>query len=127
MKRICYGCNIAAQNSGMADCAFCRTAYPDNDADALAMIQARAQKKDPAAINLLGEKYFFGSLGLQKDMQKAVELYTEAAELGSIEALHHLRDRIALRMGFRRTRQRVFSSTKKRRCKDTSSVDTTLA
>ncbi|EJK51927.1 hypothetical protein THAOC_28857 [Thalassiosira oceanica] len=54
------------------------------------------QKKDPEAITLLGlkyhlgDKYGHGRLGLQKDMQRAVELWTEAAELGSIKALHNL-------------------------------------
>ncbi|EJK74494.1 hypothetical protein THAOC_03823 [Thalassiosira oceanica] len=90
MKRICNGCNVAAQERGMRDCAFCRTPYPDNDADTLAMIQARVAKKDPVAISHLGDKYCHGGLGLQKDMQKAVELWTEAAELGSVEALFNL-------------------------------------
>ena len=90
MKRICHGCDYAANKRGMADCPFCRTPLPDNDADELAMVQARVEKKDPDAINFLGERYFFGGLGLQKDMRKAVELYYEAAELGSIKALYHL-------------------------------------
>jgi len=72
------------------DCAFCRTAMPSNDADRLAMIRARVAKKDPEAINLHGGKYFFGKLGLQKDSRRAVELWTEAAELGSIDALFSL-------------------------------------
>ena len=56
------------------------------------MIQARVEKKDPEATKILGEKYYHhdGELGLQKDMRRAVELYTEAAELGSISALHNL-------------------------------------
>ena len=74
----------------MFDCPFCRTPYPSNDADKLAMIQARVAKKDPVAIKHLGSKYFFGELGLQKDARKAVELWTESAELGSIEALFEL-------------------------------------
>ena len=90
MKRVCDGCNIAAQNRGMHDCAFCRTPVPDSDSHTLAMIQARAEKKDPEAISHLGSKYFFGFLGLQKDTRKAVDLYTEAAELGSVEALFNL-------------------------------------
>ncbi|EJK51199.1 hypothetical protein THAOC_29650, partial [Thalassiosira oceanica] len=61
------------------------------DADVLALIQARVLKKDPAAINYLGGKYRFGlGLRLQKDTRKAVELWTEAAELGSTEALYNL-------------------------------------
>ncbi|EJK74439.1 hypothetical protein THAOC_03882, partial [Thalassiosira oceanica] len=90
MKRVCKGCNVAAQKRGMLDCAFCRSPPPDNDADKLAMVHARVLKKDPVAINQLGLKHFHGELGLQKDMQKAVELLTEAAELGSIEALFNL-------------------------------------
>ena len=74
----------------MNNCPFCRTTYPDKDGELLAMIQARVEKKDPDAICFLGGKYFFGGLGLQKNMPKAVELFEEAAELGSIKALAHL-------------------------------------
>ena len=90
MKRICDGCVFAAEERGMSDCPFCRTPMPDDDADKLAMIQARVEKKDPEAINHLGHKYFFGELGLQKDALRASELWTEAAEHGSIEALFNL-------------------------------------
>ncbi|EJK74163.1 hypothetical protein THAOC_04176 [Thalassiosira oceanica] len=90
MKRICHGCTVAAQKRGLLDCAFCRTAILDNDADNLAMVHARVAKKDPEAINFLGEKFVHGQLGLQKDMRKAVELFTEASELGSIKALCNL-------------------------------------
>ncbi|EJK54080.1 hypothetical protein THAOC_26366, partial [Thalassiosira oceanica] len=74
----------------MNDCPFCRTTYPKNHADALAMIQTRVEKKDPTAIHFLGHKYFFGQLGLQKDVRRAVELWTEAAELGSVDAYYYL-------------------------------------
>ena len=90
MKMICHGCDVAAKKRGMFDCPFCRTPCPDNDADTLAMIQARVKKKDPVAIHFLGLKYFFGDLGLQKDMRKAVELYTKAADHGTISALFSL-------------------------------------
>ena len=97
MKRICDGCNMAARKRGMRDCPFCRTAYPDNEAGILAMIQKRVAKKDPEAINTLGQKYSYGSLGLKKDLRKAVKLWEEAAGLGSIEALYNLGD--AYRLG----------------------------
>ncbi|EJK57415.1 hypothetical protein THAOC_22542 [Thalassiosira oceanica] len=90
MKRICIGCDLAAQKRGMFDCAFCRTPCPDNDADKLAMVQARVVKKDPVAINHLGDKYCLGKNGLQKDVRKAFDLWEEAAELGSIQALYSL-------------------------------------
>ena len=68
------------------------TPYPGKGADKVAMIEirARVKKKDPEAINFLGEQYVFGELGLQKDMQKAVELWEEAAGLGSVRALYNL-------------------------------------
>ena len=90
MKKICRGCDLAAKKLGMFDCPFCRTRQPDNDADKLAMVQARVQKKDPVAIYHLGGKYVEGGLGLQKDMRRAIELWTEAAELGSVESLYNL-------------------------------------
>ncbi|EJK49195.1 hypothetical protein THAOC_31957, partial [Thalassiosira oceanica] len=89
-KRICSGCTFAAKKRGMSGCPFCRTSLPDSDADVLASIQKRVLKKDPAAIDFLGRSYANGNLGLQRDMQKSVNLWTEAAELGSIEALCNL-------------------------------------
>ena len=54
------------------------------------MIQARVVKKDPEAIHQLGAQYSNGRLGLQKDAQKAVKLWEEAVELGSVDALYSL-------------------------------------
>ena len=90
MKRICKGCSMAAEKRGMLDCAFCRTPPPKSGAESLAMLRARVEKRDPEAIHNLGQKYREGDLGLQKDMRKGIKLYTEAAELGSIEALYNL-------------------------------------
>jgi len=81
---------MQTEKRGMHVCPFCRTPRPNNDADRLAMIQARVFKKDPEAIHFLGNQYVHEGLGLQKDMRRAVELWTEAAELGSIEALFSL-------------------------------------
>ena len=90
MKRVCNGCSFAARAREMYDCPFCRTPRPDNNADVLAMIQARVSKKDHEAINFLAGQYYYGGRGLQKDMVRAFELYNEAAELGSIQALFSL-------------------------------------
>ena len=90
MKRICNGCILAAQKRGIFDCPFCRTPYPKSDADALAMVQARVLKKDPVAIDYLAQKYYHGDLGLKEDTRKAFELWSEAADLGSVDALYHL-------------------------------------
>ena len=120
MKQICKGCAVAAQNRDMLDCAFCRTPCLDNEADRLAMVQARVAKKDPEAIKFLGGQYYHGRLGLQKDVRKAVELWEEAAELGSIEALYELGVVYETGEGAQRERQRLSSSSQRRPCKDMS-------
>ena len=75
VKLICKGCAVAAQKRGMlGTCPFCRAPLPDSDAGKLAMVRARVEKKDPHAIHVLGQKYFFGSLGLQKDKGRSAWL-----------------------------------------------------
>ena len=102
MKRVCEGCSWAAYRRGVYDsCPFCRTPHPTDNASTLAMIKKRdastvekikkrVDKGDAEAINHLGSKYYFGSLGLTKDIPRAIELWTEAAELGSLDAHYHL-------------------------------------
>ncbi|EJK75794.1 hypothetical protein THAOC_02473, partial [Thalassiosira oceanica] len=107
MKLICHGCSVAAQKRGMFDCAFCRTPLPNNDADALAMIRSRVSQKDPAAIYHLGGNYLGGKLGLQKNERRAVEFWTEAAELGSIDALYNLGVAYALGEGVEKNRAKA--------------------
>ena len=87
MKRICNGCVMEARQRGINDkCPFCRTRLPDDDASALAMIQRRVDKRDAEAIKGLADDHYLGSIGLTKDVARAIELWTEAAELGSIDA-----------------------------------------
>ena len=54
------------------------------------MIQKRVDKGDAEASKVLGDKYFQGELGLAKDVPRAIELWTEAAELGSLNAHYNL-------------------------------------
>ncbi|EJK55993.1 hypothetical protein THAOC_24198, partial [Thalassiosira oceanica] len=91
MKRVCNGCILAANLRGINDrCPFCRTPHPSDDASKLAMIQKREGKRDADAINHLAGQHYFGKLGLAKDVPRAIELWTEAAELGSVEAHYNL-------------------------------------
>jgi len=48
------------------------------------------EKKDPAAMEYIGYLYREGELGLKKDMSRAIELWTEAAKLGSAGACYKL-------------------------------------
>ena len=92
MTRVCNGCIFAARRRGMNDCPFCRTTLPAYDASMLTMVQKRVDKGDAEAIKHLGEKYYLGELGLVKDVPRAIELWTKAAELGSIDAHSYLGD-----------------------------------
>ena len=87
MKRVCNGCILAASQRGIHDiCEFCRTPLKNDGASTVAMIQKRVNKGDAAATNHLGNKYFHGQLGLATHVPRAIELWAEAAELGSIDA-----------------------------------------
>ena len=89
-KRVCNVCMLAVQNKGMFDCPFCRTPRHEDDTSCLAMVQKRVDAKDPAAMTFLGERYYFGRSGLEKNVPRAIELWTEAADLGSIESHFNL-------------------------------------
>ena len=88
MKKVCDGCAIAGQLRGMGDnCEFCRTPVPSDNEAALAMVRKRADVGDSDALDYLGWEYFYGGEhGLEKDVQRAIELWAEAADLGSMEA-----------------------------------------
>ena len=90
MKRVCDGCVFAARQRGLRGCEFCRTTRPTDDAPKLVLIQKRVYKRDAEAINNLAQKYYYGKLGLTKDASRAIELWTEAAELGSVQAHYQL-------------------------------------
>ena len=88
-KKVCDGCILAAQQRGFGDdCPFCRARTPctDDNASQIAMIRKRVEANDANAVFFLGLQYFHGRLGMDKDVQSAVELWTEAAELGSRDA-----------------------------------------
>ena len=87
MTRVCNGCVFAAKLKGVGDtCAFCRTPTPEDSASELAMAQKRVDAGDVVAMDFLAYSYYHGRLGLEKDVQRALELWTEAVELGSLSA-----------------------------------------
>ena len=90
MKRVCNGCIFAAHRRGLRGCPFCRTPHPTDDATRRAMIQKRVDKTDAEAINYLGNICYQGYLGLTKDVPRAIELWTQAAELGSLDAHYNV-------------------------------------
>jgi len=82
------GSNI---ESGMdSSCAFCREPTPDSATASLALIQKRVDTGDAEAIYCLGNKYYFGLLGLQQDKSRAIQLFREAANHGSVKSYYDL-------------------------------------
>jgi len=91
LKKVCKGCLWAAKKQGLANtCAFCRTIAPKTKEEGLALVQKRVAAKDPEAMCHLGAAYFCGTLGLEKNEPRGIELWSEAAELGSAAALYSL-------------------------------------
>ena len=88
MKLVCVGCCHAAIKGGLGHaCPFCRSPPPRTEEESLAKIQKRVAARDPEAISHLGEYYLNGSCGLEKSESRAIELWSDAAELGSVSAL----------------------------------------
>ena len=91
MKRVCKGCVLAARQRGLlVQCPFCRTPVPTDEASLLVMVRKRVGKGDAEAIKRLGDIYYQGNLGSPKNVPRAVELWTQAAELGSAVEHHSL-------------------------------------
>ena len=93
MKSVCNGCVVAAhqrEQRGMDTCEFCRTTIPGDDASRLLLIQKRIEAGDADAMEILANKYHYGKWGLEKDVKRAMNLRTKAAELGSLNAHFNL-------------------------------------
>ncbi|EJK60117.1 hypothetical protein THAOC_19591, partial [Thalassiosira oceanica] len=81
VRRNCSGAVITVASS-----KYDPTSFPDSGAAALALIQKRVDAKDPVATQRLACAYYDGDYGLQQDVPRAVELWTEAARLGDLDA-----------------------------------------
>ena len=91
MKTVCNGCILASLQRGMGDtCAFCRAPTPQSVAARLARVLKRVDAKDPVAIESIASASYRGCYGLQQDIPRAIELWTEAARLGDLVAHYTL-------------------------------------
>ena len=86
------GCVHSFRKSGNdGKCPFCNSdrrnkTVEENVKDNMKRVEAN----DAASIYLLGNSYRHGSIGLQHDHAKAIELYARAAELGCSKAHYSL-------------------------------------
>ena len=90
-KTICKGCIRAPvyDNQGnlvdidkQNECPFCRALHPKSEEEARKRIKTRVDMKDARAMFNAGCYYYHGRNGFPQDMDKALELYHRAAELG---------------------------------------------
>ena len=79
------------KSGNIGTCAFCKADRVNKtDAEIVGEIMKRVDANDARAIYSLGNHYYHGHLGLQQDWARAMELWKQAAELGSSLAHYHL-------------------------------------
>ena len=84
-KSICGGCVYSFHESGNdGNCPFCKSdRRGKTDEDRVKEFMKRVEVNDAGAMCVLGSNYYHGQLGLQQDLAKGVELWTQAAKLDS--------------------------------------------
>ena len=100
-KVICSGCIHAVESrtkKGPALCPFCRSEAPFMS-QLVKVLKKRMKKGDADSYRMLGCFYENGKHGLPLDRAKAVELWREAARLGSVEAYNHIGNAYMYGMG----------------------------
>jgi len=81
---ICAGCDFANRVVRSNEtCPFCRKGGAGDDEEYIKRIKLRIASNDAEAMYLLGCHYANGDMGLPQDSNKAMELWFQAAELGS--------------------------------------------
>ena len=83
-KSICYGCSESFLRSHkIYTCPFCKAErLYKTDEETVEGLMKRIEVNDADAMFELATYYKFGSLGLQQDHERVIELTTKAAELG---------------------------------------------
>ena len=85
-KIVCDGCGYNSSKSGSHKCSFCNTSLETEYEIVLEQQMKRVEANDAESMKQLGCCYAKGLFGLQQDWNKALELWTRAAELGSSTA-----------------------------------------
>ena len=93
-KILCCGCTLATDveitKGKMKElCVFCRVP-PRSNKEILKRLKTRMKTGDAESCEELGDSYFKGKLGLLQNKKKAIELWNEAVDLGSVCAHDHL-------------------------------------
>ena len=94
-KLVCTGCILAAEDEMKKGtmkelCPFCRVAVPSSYEELEKRNKKRLSLKDAEAFYTLGAEYESGSTIVQQNTKKAIELWKQGAELGSLTAVYQL-------------------------------------
>ena len=87
-KSICKGCIYSFSKSGNIEkCPFCKADHVDKtDEERIKELIKRVEVNDAGAMYVLGNFYYHGGRGLMQDKERAMKLYTRAADLGYSKA-----------------------------------------
>ena len=91
-NNVCDGCFHSCVTSEIEKCPFCNAEEAYENEIIMERMKKRARANDANSMCELGCLYWNGKLGLRKDSKKAFELWTQAAELGSIDANYYFGD-----------------------------------
>ena len=91
-KNIYGGCMYSFSKSGRSGtCPFCNSNRDEKtDDEQIDDLMKRVEANDAGATYVLGSYHCHGSGSLQQDSDRAIELWTQAAKLGSRQAHHNL-------------------------------------
>ena len=91
-KSICKGCVDSFHKSGnIGACPFCNAMTGGKtNAEIVEEMMKRVEVNDAVSICKLANDYYHGAIGLLQDQAKAIELWKQAAKLGSIQAQYQL-------------------------------------
>jgi len=91
-KSICVGCiNSFGKTRNIGTCPFCKADHVNKtDGEGVEEFIKRVEVNDAGSMYVLGNHYCQGQLGLLRDRERAMELWTRAAVLGSSQAHFHL-------------------------------------
>lgn len=88
---LCDGCMFFHRESCKEySCPFCRKPVAQNDKERIELTKKRLLVNDSNAYHMMGGHHLMGSMGLKKDVRKALECIEKAAELGLNVAYHTL-------------------------------------
>ena len=93
-KSICGGCIHSFRMSGNDEkCPFCNAMTGGKTNNKInEELMKRVEANDAFSMMVLGNNYYHGDLGLLQDRERAIELWKQAAALGSSMAHFHLGD-----------------------------------